>query len=289
MFLLIAVGYALFRSGRIDASGSRTLGTLLIWIVIPSVVIGSFCRERTDVSLSLFMQGSAASLLMLLLAMLISHIIFHRDAIDDFSAAFSNAGFIGIPLVQAVVGADMVFCIAPFVALLNMLQMTYGVRLMRGSGGRDGFAKALLNPVVASTLIDMMIFLCGLGPSVPQAAERTISYIGGMNAPLAMLVIGFYLAQSRLLDIFLEPRLYIVSAARLLLIPLISLLILSFLPLDDMVRLSVLIAASAPVGSNVAVYAEMCGLDHGYAGRVVALSTIISIITLPFVISIGVG
>ena len=168
-----------------------------------------------------------------------------------------------------------------------MLQMTYGVGLMRGRGERDRGVSVLLNPVVAGTIIGMVIFLCGIGQHVPPVISRTLSYIGGMNAPIAMIVIGFYLAQTKLLDIFTEHRLYIVSAVRLVLIPLISWLILRLLPLEDTVRLSVLIAASAPVGSNVAVYAELCGLDHGYAGRVVALSTIISIVTLPIIISLG--
>ena len=85
---------------------------------------------------------------------------------------------------------------------------------------------------------------------------------------------------------FTTLKLYGLCAVRLLLIPLATLIIFRFLPMDQSVKLTILIASSAPVGANVAVYSQLHGLDYAYACQTVALSTVISIATLPLIMAL---
>lgn len=73
------------------------------------------------------------------------------------------------------------------------------------------------------------------------------------------------------------------GAVRLLLILLASLALLLLIPSHAELRLAVLIAASAPIGANVAVYAQIHGGDYAYARKTVVLSTLFSLITLPII------
>ena len=84
---------------------------------------------------------------------------------------------------------------------------------------------------------------------------------------------------------FMEGHLYLVSAVRLILIPLLSLLIMNvcFKGNAD-IATSLMIACCAPIGSNVAVYAQKLDLDYTYAVKLVCMSTILSIITMPLII-----
>ena len=107
-----------------------------------------------------------------------------------------------------------------------------------------------------------------------------------MNAPLAMIALGTFLANGELRDIFTDIRLYKVSAVRLLLIPLMTILMLKLFPEGEM-RMAILIAAAAPIGSNVAVYAEINGCDYSYAAKIVCLSTLLSIVTMPLIVLIS--
>lgn len=283
MFLYMVVGLILFRTKKISKQGSADLAALLVWLIIPVVVVKSYCvtptRERI-IGLGLSML---ASLLSLLLAMVISHLLFKKRPIDNFAAAFSNAGFIGIPLVQATLGAEAVFYVTSFVAFLNILQWIYGVAVItekKMKASKSNF----LNPLVLGTLLGLILFFTGLGAKLPTVLSGTLAGLSALNAPLAMLVLGVYLAQADMKTLWNDLALYKLSLVRLVLIPLVTFLLLWVLPLDNTIRLTLLIAASAPVGANVAVYAQLHGKDYVYASKTVVISTILSLVTMPLII-----
>ena len=109
-------------------------------LVIPAVIVNSFCLAFTPERLAGFAMGLALSALLLAAAILLSRLLFPRNGIHEFAAEFSNAGFLGIPLVQGAVGTHAVFYIAGFIAMLNNLQATYGVRASIRNKRRYGCA-----------------------------------------------------------------------------------------------------------------------------------------------------
>lgn len=139
MFLLAGVGYFLFRTKRISLEGSKSLANILIYIVLPCVIVNGFLVERTTERMIGLLVSAAAAAILLVVAMVVSRLFFPKDAIASFSAAFSNAGFFGIPLTLASLGSGAVFYVAAFIAFLNLLQWTYGVSIMTGE-------KAALKP-----------------------------------------------------------------------------------------------------------------------------------------------
>ena len=108
-----------------------------------------------------------------------------------------------------------------------------------------------------------------------------------MNTSLAMLVLGTYLAKVKFSTLFTKRGLYTVSAARLFLIPAASALVLFVLPIDSTIKYTLLIAASCPVGANVAVYAQLYDKDYAYASQTVVMSTLLSMLSLPLVVLLG--
>lgn len=281
MFLYLSVGYCLFRFHVVTADGSREIAGMLVKLVIPAVIVNSFCVEYTPEKLRTLGVCTLISAALLALAIAVGRLVFPKRPIDNFAAAFSNAGFMGIPLVQAVLGQEAVFYIAPFVALLNFLQWTYGVDVIREERSRPSVKKLLWNPLALSLILGILLFVTRLGDRVPQILRTSVSGIGGLNTPLAMIILGVYLAREDLKKIFSEPGLYLLCAIRLILIPLLSLALLWVLPLERGPALALLITAAAPVGANVAVYAQLHGRDYSYASRTVVLSTLLSLLTLP--------
>ena len=284
MFLFMLAGFALFKGKKITVQGSRDMAALLLWLVVPTVLLNSFCVEFSVEKLRLFALSSLLGALALLLAMAAARLLYRDRPIDDLAAAFSNCGFMGIPLVQAAVGQEAVFFLVGIIAIMNVLQWTYGVRVLTGKKGPVSLKFILCNPILAGTLIGLVLFVTGLGARLPSVVSSTLSGIAAMNAPLGMLILGCYLAQTRLGDIFTTPRLYWLSAARLILIPLITLLVFWPLPVEREIKLAVFLSASAPVGVNVAVYAQLHGLDYPYACQTISLSTLLSTVTLPLML-----
>lgn len=280
MFVYMAIGGLLFQKGLITKEGSKSLANLLLYAVLPCVVVKSFCVARTPERVSGLLVSFLAAFGILLLAMAVSHLLFKKNPIDDFGAAFSNAGFMGFPLVAAVQGSEAIFYAAGFVALLNALQWTYGQSLISGDPSYRSPKAILKNPLVLSLLLGILIFCFEL--PVPAIASDLLAALAALNAPLAMVILGVYLAQTDARTLFNDPHLYVVAAARLVLIPLLTILVLKLLPAQyAAIATTLVIVAAAPIGSNVAVYAQKLGKDYAYAVRGVCLSTLLSAITMP--------
>lgn len=285
MFLLGGLGFLMFKGKKITREGSKTLGNILIYLALPAVIINGFLVERTQERLLGMLWSGIGAAALLLLSILVSRLFFRRDPIAAFAGAFSNPGFFGIPLIVASVGQGAVFYVACFVAFLNIGQWTYGVSLLTGQPIRKGFEpkKLIRAPFMIAVLIGLALFLSKL--PLPDMLKGVLQTVGQLNTPLAMFTVGVYLAQTDILPMVRRKRLYGLSAVRLVLIPLLSLLLLSLLPAEmrDM-KLALLLAISCPVGSNVAVYAQLHGRDSSYAVETVVMSTLFSLFTIPAVV-----
>ena len=282
MFLLAGLGYALFKTKKITQDGAKALGNILIYLALPSVIINGFLIDRTPEHITGMLYSAIGAAVLLLISILVSRFVFKKDAIAAFAGAFSNPGFFGIPLIIASVGQHAVFYVACFVAFLNIGQWTYGVSILTGQPIRQGFQlkKLIKAPFIIAILIGLTLFFTQL--PLPAVVSGVLSSVASLNTPLAMFTVGIYLAQTSIPGMVRRKSLYVVSFVRLLAVPLISLLLLSLLPqsLSDM-KMALLLAIACPVGSNVAVYAQLHGKDYGYAVETVVISTLLSALTIP--------
>ena len=260
MFLLGGLGFALYRGKKITQEGSRALGNILIYLALPSVIINGFLVERTAEHLEGILFSAAAAAVLLLLSAAVSRLVFRRDPIAAFAGAFANPGFFGVPLIIASVGQGAVFYVASFIAFLNVGQWTWGVSLLTGQPARQGFQlkKLIRAPFMIAILIGLFFFLTQI--RLPSAVKGCISTVASLNTPLAMFTVGIYLAQTDIPRMCRRKANYLVAAVRLAGVPLLSVLLLSLLPSEwhDM-KMALLLASCCPVGSNVAVYAQLHG------------------------------
>ena len=160
MFLLAGIGFLLFRCGKITREGSRTIGNILIYVSLPAVIINGFLVERTAEHVYGLLWSAAASFVLLLVSVLVSHFVFRKDPVGAFASSFSNPGFFGIPLVIAALGEGAVFYAAPFIALLNIGQWTYGVSRLNGQPVLQGLQpkKLIRAPFVIALLAGVALF-----------------------------------------------------------------------------------------------------------------------------------
>ena len=284
MFLLAGIGFLLFRCGRITREGSRTIGNILIYVSLPAVIINGFLVERTAEHVYGLLWSAAASFVLLLMSVLVSHFVFRKDPVGAFASSFSNPGFFGIPLVIAALGEGAVFYAAPFIALLNIGQWTYGVSRLNSQPVLQGLQpkKLIRAPFVIALLVGVALFALQL--PLPEIISGGLRTVAGLNTPLAMFTVGIYLAQTDIPGMLKRKSLGLISAVRLLAIPLIALLLLWLLPerMQEM-RTVLLICAACPVGSNVAVYAQLYGKDYPYAVETVVFSTVFSLASIPLI------
>lgn len=286
MFVLMGVGFWLFRSHRLSEGGSKDMGSVLLFVVIPVMIVRSLWIERTAETTGVIAATFLLALVLHLLSLAVSCALFRRDGLLAFSSAFSNAGFAGIPLVQAALGSEALLYIVCTIGWLNVLQGTVGVWLITHDRSLVSPRAVTENPIVLAFALGLALFF--LAPAPPSFVSDVMGTIADLNVPLAMLVSGGYLAQVRRDDLAVVREVLGVCASRLVLVPLLSLLLLALVPgVSGEVRLALLIASSAPTGTNAAIYAHQYGGSYRTAVLAICLTTLCSIATLPALISLG--
>lgn len=284
MALLAAVGVYLSRKGFLSPQGTKDLGAILLRVIIPCVIVKSYITEFSRERLLELALSAGLALIGFILAMVISYLVFgKRRRLENFAASFCNAGFIGIPLAQAIIGEDGVFYIAASVALLNLFQWTYGVYIMADRKDAISARTIAKNPVVIAIVIGVVLFVSRI--PVPGIVTSTLGYIAGMNTPIAMILMGTYLAKLPLKKL-LDKRAYGCVLFRLVIIPAVILLVFWVLPVSNAdIALAAFLAAATPVGANICVFAQQYDCDYEFSVVTVCLSTLLSVITVPLLVS----
>lgn len=282
MFLYMAVGWGMYKKGLITEEGNKSMAHLLLYVILPCVIIKSFCLERTADNTETILWSFAGAAAVLLVSIAVSYVLFRKRPIDNFGASFSNAGFMGIPLITAALGEKAVVYTAGMIAILNALQWTYGQMVLSGDRKPILLKEVGKSPVVVALAAGLCIFLLRI--PIPPVLTGSMGAIAQLNAPIAMIILGVYFANIELKEILYDRNAWQCSVIRLALIPVVTIFILKRM-FGDSPELgqTLLISAAAPVGSNVAVYAQKLKQDYGYAVKIVCLSTLLSMVSMPVV------
>lgn len=287
MFLLAGIGALMFRSGKISLEGSKSIGSILVNLSLPAVIINGFLVERTPERITGLLLSALLAAVTLALAILAAWVCFRKDPMAQFAAAFSNPGFFGIPIILSCLDNGAIFYIAAYVAFLNLLQWSYGVSLLTGATETITPRRLLTAPFVIAIEIGAFFFLTGF--PVPGILAKAVTHLANLNTPLAMFATGVYLAQTDPKKMVRKAVLYKISVVKLLVVPLLAMVMLALLPKAYFdLKLTLLIAAACPTGTNIAVYAQLHDRDFGYAVETVAVTTILSLLTLPLVTQLAI-
>lgn len=281
MFIIMGIGIFLVRKGYITDQGSTELGTLLLRVVTPCVVVNAFLTEYSPERAWKLAAAFGTALLVLGISIGVSCLFWGRKKrVENFSMSFCNVGFVGIPLIQAVLGTEGVFYLTGFVVLVNILQWTYGILILTGDRQCIRLGSLAKNPVILSSILGAAIYFLRI--PVWEAAAGALEAMAGLNTPVAMLVMGTYLAKVSWRELWTTKSAYLCAAGRLAVIPLLTLAVLSRISgLDTEICQVLLIGCSTPVGANSAIFADQYHLDNRKAVVYVCLSTLLCIITIP--------
>lgn len=305
LFFFMIPGFILRKTGIADKSFSKSLSVLTLYIAQVGLIFHSFIIEfEMEIFKGLCQVFVGALLIHTLLYVLAKQ--FFKKAPDktrrvlQFGLIFSNAGYMGIPVISDVFGEECAIYATFYVVWFNIFCYSLGRLIYTEDRSYISFKKAVFNPAVLPILIGLVIFLTGGGtwirnvinePTVLGAGFNVIYNVLGvfrnMVAPASMLVIGARLADIDFKGIFKDKYLYPFVALRLLVLPAIIWLMLKLISLTgllDQTAFSVLlILASTPAAAVTTMFAELYDGDSPYAGKLVAITTILSVITMPVV------
>jgi predicted permease len=280
LFLMMGVGFVLVKVGWLNTQGMSQMSTILLYVVAPCIFIKSFQQEGLPgldvLGTAVLAMGVYYLIFMPLTALLFRKTERRTGSVLRFGTLYSNSAFMGLPLLQLVLGPDaIIFGVISFV-LFGIAQWTQGAIIM---GGGFSLKKSFLNPAVIGLLMGLPLLLFHW--RLPTVVNTAVSFMADLNSPLAMIIIGGQIAQADLTASFTQRRLYTASAIKLIAVPGLLMLILLPLRLDPVLYCTMVILTATPVAGATSIFAQRFDQDTATAAQYITLSTLLSIITLP--------
>ncbi len=288
LFILIAVGFACGKKRILTDSSSKHITDIVLYVVTPCVMISAFQRDFSVDLLGKIFIAAASSTLIITASIVISVLIFRnkdeaRKRVLRFSVVFSNCGFMSLPLQKAILGNDGWFYGSIFVAVFNIFVWTYGLVTMSGDRKQLSIKKLAFNPGVVGVLAAILLFVFRI--DLPDILTQPIDYLAGLNTPLPMLIIGFYLSQANFKRAFTDLGAYLAMLMRLIVIPAAAALTMTLLRIDPTITVACVIASSAPTAATTTMFAAKYNRDVELSVSTVAATTVVSIASMPLIIA----
>ena len=289
--VLMVIGYLLARRGKLDRGAVKALSFLTLNVFLTGSILNSTLGVQVDLDWGelgrIFLVVWVVQLLGYLVAWLVTlpmPVDRGHKPLFELLMSMGNTMFVGLPIVDALFpGGRGAFYVSLTCLPFNFLLFTYGA--WRLQSGREGFHLRLRDifsvPLVAAMLA-LVLFL--LKPSLPPAVKGLISILAGATTPLSMLVIGASLGTVSLLDSFRNLKLYIASAVRLLLIPVLTWLVCRLFTSDPVLLMTMVIVAGCPSAVVITVMANQYDRDAVYTAEGTLQSTALSMLTIPLLV-----
>ncbi len=290
LFVLMLIGYFVSKKEYITDATFKQLSWIVVYVACPAMVIsGSVNSGKMIEGRELFatLGLTVVVYVVLILIGLITPMLLGVPKEDrgvyKVMMIFSNIGFMGFPLIGSLYGTEALLYAALFQIPFNVLIYTYGILVLKKKTEADEKLdfKKIMNIGVICCIISIVIALFRI--ETPTFAKSIVSNLSNLTAPLSMMVIGASLTKIKLRELFTDVRLLLFCALKLLVIPIALLFLLKQVIDSDMVLGVCMVVLSTPVASMTAMLAQQYDGNYALASKGVAVSTILSVITMPIV------
>lgn len=285
MFIIILIGAFCYMKGLITKEGTKQLSVVELNLVNPILIFMSYQKDYESDMANNLLWAFILSAVSYAVAIVLSYLLVSKRqksfSIERFSVVYSNCGFIGIPLINGLFGAEGVLYLTAYVTFFNFLVWTHGLMTMKEKIDFSSALKAIKAPSVIAIFLGLICYFTRLHlPSIPAQA---LQYISDMNTPLAMIIAGATAAQTNILAVFRKPRNYLICFYKLLAIPLIAFLVIRLFNVPSIVCTTLTVAAACPVATTGIMFAITLDKDSEKCSEFFTMSTLLSALTLPLV------
>ena len=287
LFIIMGLGFLITKLKYLTEAGIKSITNLMLYLITPCMMINAFQRPFDASLLRGFLITAAATLGVFLLEIALALLLIRdkneaRRRVLRFGAVFANCGYMAFPLLQALLGSEAVLYGAAYNAVHTIFLWTYGLALMCNGQEKISVRKALVNPGTVSVVIGLILFFCSV--SLPKVLSQPIEMLAGLNAPVPMLIIGYYLANMDFHGVLRTKGEFIMLALRLVIVPLITLGVLYLCGVRGLVLTSTVVCVSAPVATMATMFATKYDSGPEFASGTVAVSTLLSIVTMTLIV-----
>ncbi|MQS76570.1 AEC family transporter [Companilactobacillus halodurans] len=294
MFCLMLIGILINKLKFMHSQTSSDLTNVLLYIVSPCLIINAFEQPYSGDRIHQFLLAAASVIVLYVLEIIIAKLVFGRlndknlSRITQYGSIYSNAGFMGIPLISSLFGSQGVFFAVVSLAAFNIFSWTQGVSLFKNeevSVEKNNWWEILLNPNIIAIIVGAILFVFSI--KIPDIPNQVVKYVGSVNTPLSMIVIGNSLANIKFTKDMLNKEIGLTIVLRNLLFPIIGIFILKLMGVTGIAFYTTIVMSACPAAGLVVLFTLQAKGDAAPAISLMSLSTILSLITIPLVFGIG--
>ncbi len=286
LFLLITLGYGLYKVNILNEVLNKGLSTLILKVSMPCLIVSSFMSLESDKNAMDVVYVFLVAIILYVcilpfVAKVMNRLLRVRkqeDGVYRFMNVYSNVGFMGFPIIQSIFSIDAMFYAVIINIVFNISMFTYGRTLMDKKGGKERIRAIIKSPLIIVSSITIVLYI--LQVQLPSVVLYSVDSIGALTTPLAMLILGASLASMPVRDVFAGKKIYLYVLVRQLLIPLGVYFAFSWCITDLLLRGVLLIVLAMPVANSCVLFATQYDQNVALTSKVVFLSTVFSMFSI---------
>lgn len=350
LIIIAAVGFLAAKLNYLDKYTNQKLTKLLLNITLPCMIIASVhglsASDAGAIVGPAFLMAGAQFFLLLLTGTLLAfffRVPKNERAIWQFMTVCTNNGFIGLPVIAAILGTQSIIVSSIYIMVIALFIYSIGFailannrdriaqeaksgigagenRLQAGKAGaearktdgdedntlrveatdgksaaektasgkssrREKFSipwRSMINPAMVACLIALVLFFTSW--QVPDLVQDTLSLLGGITAPIAMLIIGVIMAGTKLKSVLTEVRLYPYILIRQLILPVLFYLAFVTMGVSPLLAGVFSLMFAMPVGSMAPTFVEDFDGDATLTAKATVLTTLGAFAMIPLLV-----
>lgn len=303
-FALVACGFIATWRGVLPQVAIPGLNAFVLYFALPCMLYRFGAQtpiaQLLDANVILVYLGCAALMVGVSVAFTYRRLGWNNAAFGALVAAFPNTGFMGVPMLVALLGAQSAGPVILTMAIDMVITTSVCIALSRldladGAGVWPAVRKSLKgmlsNPMPWSILLGGMA--SALGWVLPDPVDQTVAMLAGAASPVALFTIGAVLARSQMNGHERVPAAdYVpIALAKLVLHPLLvwgvgMAAIALGMPLKHETLVVLVLLAALPSASNVSLLTERYGAHSGRIARIILLSTSLAFLSFSAVVAL---
>ena len=292
LFIAICIGFVSAKTGYLQDSIRKIISTIIVKITLPLMIITSLMEKDItgDTAGNVALAAISAVVVMTVLGFLgygTACLFRLKEPTRTLHAVLSgggNVGFLGYPVVLSVFGEEALFYAVIYGMVNDAIFWTVGVYLINRSGeklvGKDALKK-LLNPSTISFFIGFPLLF--LGVKLPPLIHDTFSGIGSLTTYLSMLFIGMTLATIDIKKLYKRISMLAPALIKMILAPIGVAALFAHFGISHLAIGAIVLEIAMPAQTATSIVASEANSDEAYAAEYIFFSTVLSLVTLPFV------
>ncbi|MGN1014018.1 MAG: AEC family transporter [Butyricicoccus sp.] len=290
--VLILIGVICVKTGILTEQTLPVVSRVVMKLCLPLLIftntINGANRAQLIAALPMLIAVAALFLLLAVVGVLLAKLFrlpCEHGRLLQALTMFGNVGFIGIPIVSALFPERGMLYIALYTIIDQLLLWTVGVQLTSPlqSNGKSVWnsIKSMVNPASVGVVLGVIGIL--LGVHLPAAIDTPLTKVGACSSPLALIYLGGLFCYCDIPRFVRKAEFYVIGLIKMIALPIgfYCILRLFFADLEMVTALTML--SALPCMSTIAMFSQAHGTDAEYTAGGVMMTTLFSIITLPFV------